>query len=465
MKNISKLLAVVLMFSLFLCACAMKMDMGMIINKDKNVSLELIYALDNQLIDLSIYQAEHSGENASSETETSEDGSISISSPLMTGGEMPTYTDAERWDYLEKNGTGLNTDSDSFDFKDAETEKFEEGEFKGYKYLVDLGDLDELSVTEEEAKNLDIKYTELYSSKTMFIKDGDTYRMIVKSDVSGDVEEPNTTDLSSIDPSAIGIYASFKITLPNKAIRHNATSVSEDGLTYTWNVNKSKEVELEFKIEENKVEPTKAEEIKPTVAAEPTKAEEIKPTSAPEAFVPEIKWRNSSNWAKEELDNALKNNLVPDIFNNEDLTVSISRREFAHVAVKLYEAVKQTKAYTSTYNPFTDTDDPEVLKAFNLNITKGTSDTTFSPDNLITREEMAVMLARTLSSMGIDTTIDLEKVSNFADDDQMHSWGKDAIYYMSMNNFIKGVGDNKFDVSGRATREAALLISSRIVAK
>ncbi|MBR3280319.1 MAG: S-layer homology domain-containing protein, partial [Clostridia bacterium] len=51
------------------------------------------------------------------------------------------------------------------------------------------------------------------------------------------------------------------------------------------------------------------------------------------------------------------------------------------------------------------------------------------------------------------------------DDAEMHSWGKDSIYYMSNIEIIKGMGDNKFGVLGNATREQSLLISVRSAEK
>ena len=117
--------------------------------------------------------------------------------------------------------------------------------------------------------------------------------------------------------------------------------------------------------------------------------------------------------------------------------------------------------FDGTIDPFTDTDDVEVLKAYNLGITSGTSETTFSPDALITREQMATMLTRALSKAGIDVSVDLDKVDKFADDSELHSWGKEAVYYMSNAEIIKGIGDNKFGVGGEATKEQSILISVR----
>ena len=169
-----------------------------------------------------------------------------------------------------------------------------------------------------------------------------------------------------------------------------------------------------------------------------------------------------SRW---ELDKANKLDVIPEIFKKQDLTQNITRKEFAHVAVKLYEKLTGNKATAVANNPFKDTDDVEVLKAYNIGITQGTGADTFTPDALITREQMATMMTRALTKAGIDTKVDLEKVTKFADDAEMHDWGKESIYYMSSIEIIKGIGNNTFNVLGNATREQALLISVRSAEK
>ena len=47
----------------------------------------------------------------------------------------------------------------------------------------------------------------------------------------------------------------------------------------------------------------------------------------------------------------------------------------------------------------------------------------------------------------------------------MHAWGKEAIYFMSNMELIKGVGNNTFDVLGNATIEQAILVSERSAEK
>lgn len=178
----------------------------------------------------------------------------------------------------------------------------------------------------------------------------------------------------------------------------------------------------------------------------------------------EYTWSKASEWAEPELKEASKENLIPEIFDEADLTKNITRKEFAHTVVKMYEKITGQKAVPIAKNPFTDTKDKEVLKAYNIGITNGTSDTTFSPDALITREQMATMMTRALTKAGKDTSRPAS-AKLFADDSEFSGYAKDSIYYMSSIEIIKGVGENKFDAKGNASREQALAISIRCVKK
>ncbi len=191
----------------------------------------------------------------------------------------------------------------------------------------------------------------------------------------------------------------------------------------------------------------------------------------------------ASDWAKEELAKAEELGLIPDSLKGADLTQSITRAEFAAVSVKAYEVMANTTALPVVNNPFTDTSDIEVLKAYNVGITTGVSATEFQPNALLNREQAATMLTRvfkraTLSGWTIatdgDFALSYEKPALFADDSKISSWAKDSVYFMAANGIINGVGDNKFapqnttteeEATGyaNATREQALIIAVRMV--
>lgn len=98
-----------------------------------------------------------------------------------------------------------------------------------------------------------------------------------------------------------------------------------------------------------------------------------------------------SAWVLEAVNSAEESKLVPSSLVGDNMTQNITRADFAAVAVKLYEALTGETVQVGD-NPFTDTNNPNVLKAYSLGIVNGTSPTTFAPDALVTREQAAVML-------------------------------------------------------------------------
>lgn len=198
-------------------------------------------------------------------------------------------------------------------------------------------------------------------------------------------------------------------------------------------------------------------------------------------------WENAHEWAQAELNEAAALGLIPDCLQGADLTKDITRAEFAAVCVKVYESLSGTAAAPVAVNPFKDTSDPEVLKALNVGITVGTSDTTFSPDTKLNREQAATMLTRVYKkvaldgwTMGTDGSFNdafralFTMPAKFADDGNISDWAKDSVYFMNSKGIILGIGDNKFGPKAttdaekaagyaQATREQALLIAKRMV--
>ena len=190
-----------------------------------------------------------------------------------------------------------------------------------------------------------------------------------------------------------------------------------------------------------------------------------------------------SGWAQDELEKANAMGLIPDCLKGQDLAKPITRREFAAVSVKLYELLTGTKATPASTNPFTDTNDAEVLKAYNVGITAGTKADKFSPDVLLNREQAATMLTRVLKAAYIkewtletdgNYTLNFAMPAKFADDDKISEWAKPSVYFMAANKIITGMGNNMFSprattaaeeaaLYASAAREQALAIAVRIV--
>jgi hypothetical protein len=182
-------------------------------------------------------------------------------------------------------------------------------------------------------------------------------------------------------------------------------------------------------------------------------------------------YSDASNWAKPEIDEADKNGLIPDSLRGADMTKPITREEFAELTVKLYEKTTGKMAEEVFPNPFYDTKNPEILKAFNLGITTGTSATTFTPKIPINREQVATMLSRAIRIMVPGADFSTAGAPTFTDQKNISSWALEHVKYMSKLEIIKGTGGKFMPkavtsaeiASGYAntTREQAIAMSLR----
>lgn len=175
-----------------------------------------------------------------------------------------------------------------------------------------------------------------------------------------------------------------------------------------------------------------------------------------------IPYIDASPWAVPELERASEYGFITDKIRDK-MNTSITREELAELAVLLYEKFTGTKAVSADISTFVDTLNPEVFKAHNLSIVNGT-DTyrkLFSPENFATREQVAVMLYRTVKSMIPGADLSIAGAGAFSDENDISSWAFEPVKFMSKYEFMKG-GDGRINPQGTCTREMAVLITARI---
>ncbi|MFC5701473.1 leucine-rich repeat domain-containing protein [Cohnella faecalis] len=169
--------------------------------------------------------------------------------------------------------------------------------------------------------------------------------------------------------------------------------------------------------------------------------------------------RGVSDWAKPDLQYAGRIGLTlpvqSDLFSD-----SVTRKQFSAIAVKLHEALTGEKATAASSNPFQDTSDPEILKAYRLGIVKGTSTDKFSPGALITREQLAAMLMRVVDQSGKKIPGGTAKV--FTDRSKFSSYAAEAIDYMSSIGVISGLTPTTFGPKKNASIEQAVIMAKRL---
>lgn len=97
-----------------------------------------------------------------------------------------------------------------------------------------------------------------------------------------------------------------------------------------------------------------------------------------------------------------------------------------------------------------------IASAVKNNIANGMSETEFSPEGNVTREQAAAFIARAVAKKGGVLTAD----SNvFSDNDKISSWAAEAVNGLKNAGVISGSGDNMFNPKNNLTRaEAANMI-------
>ena len=186
-------------------------------------------------------------------------------------------------------------------------------------------------------------------------------------------------------------------------------------------------------------------------------------------------WSNASQWATEELEKADNSGLIPSSLKGADMTKPITREEFAELSILMYEKATGKASSPVSPNPFTDTSNPQILKAYNTGIVKGTSTTTFSPKELTNREQVATMLSRAIRVIASNSDFSTTGAPVFSDQKDISDWALEHVLYMAKLGIIKG-SDGKFmpkatptaqTAAGYATttREQAIAMSVRTIDK
>ncbi|MEI7884904.1 MAG: S-layer homology domain-containing protein [Clostridia bacterium] len=167
-----------------------------------------------------------------------------------------------------------------------------------------------------------------------------------------------------------------------------------------------------------------------------------------------------SAWAVAEINNAINYGLTtPKVLKNYQ--GNITREEFAEIAVRLYEKLTASTAQPIQTNPFKDTSNVEVLKAYNLGIITGISTTEFAPNSPATREQICSMLLRTIKKARTSFVVDISGVKVFADSKSISPYALEAVKQMNKLEIVKGSGENILP-KNFASREQVILMIVRV---
>ena len=93
-------------------------------------------------------------------------------------------------------------------------------------------------------------------------------------------------------------------------------------------------------------------------------------------------------------------------------------------------------------------------------LVNGYGNSTFGPEDSITREQMAAILYRYAQFKGYDDTVQ-GNLSDFTDGGQTSDWAEDAVVWAVNNGLLTGKGGSLLDAKGSATRAEAAAILMR----
>lgn len=132
----------------------------------------------------------------------------------------------------------------------------------------------------------------------------------------------------------------------------------------------------------------------------------------------------------------------------------ITRAEFATLIVKGF---KLSNSARKTFNDTANHWAKDAIAIANANgIVSGYSDTTFGPNDPITREQMAVMIVKAAN------LTNSTNAKTFADSQNIAACAKDAVAIASSNNLISGyAADNTFKAKNNTTRAEATVVLSK----
>lgn len=115
--------------------------------------------------------------------------------------------------------------------------------------------------------------------------------------------------------------------------------------------------------------------------------------------------------------------------------------------------------YCTMENPFNDVPDgawysDALVWAYAMGITTGKTATTYDPNGVLTREQMAAMIYRFYDLTGMELP-DGSDVERYSDDSSISDYAQDAVYSLTRAGFLKGIGNNTFAPQKYTTRAQA----------
>jgi hypothetical protein len=236
-KYLKMLLALIMVVTLTGC---LKYNVNMEVSDDKSVSLEMIYAMNTSYMD--DFNMDMDAEDEIAEEDDEEEVSAELEEeeeeePVEKEDENPSVK-KEDYEWLEKKG---------YKVEDYEYEDKEGNKYVGIKVKKTFDSIDDIAKEDEKTVN----FTEMFEDKDkfddsqFFSKKGNEYTANFVFDFTQDGEDVS----EQYKDYAKMFDLKYEVKLPREAKDNNASKVSDDKKTYTWNLTYGKKNTVNYTFE------------------------------------------------------------------------------------------------------------------------------------------------------------------------------------------------------------------------
>jgi hypothetical protein len=172
----------------------------------------------------------------------------------------------------------------------------------------------------------------------------------------------------------------------------------------------------------------------------------------------------AGHWAKANIERmagrGITNGVTDDQFDPQG---TLTRAQFAALLARTLQLKE-----TGVSRPFTDVPSDAwyqeaVYQVFAANIVSGMTDTSFRPNDPITREQMAIMLTRAVAKKSQQSNSLSDELYTFKDQASVSPWAQDNVKLASKWGLLEGFPDGTFRPLALAVRAEAIVVVERMM--
>lgn len=175
------------------------------------------------------------------------------------------------------------------------------------------------------------------------------------------------------------------------------------------------------------------------------------------------------HWAEKEINNLYSRGLLS-IYevNNFNPNEPVTRAELAAMLVAIFQLEDEAKSMGVIESSFTDVADDhwakgaiEIAKEYDL--IKGYSPTTFAPEDIVNREQLATILVRTKEKHADKPSTSVTNNNSFIDEKFISSWAKEPVAIAVDLGIVSGFPDKTFRPKYPVSRSQMAVMLERLL--